>query len=279
MNYEALDEALTYLNEGIFNRFKKKKKEEANNIDSDTRSKIEKICITFASELQSKYGAKLKKISDEDTFDKVEVDYKPSYRYFDVDFSEISQDSYFELGDKFWKTTAKSLSSKLNKVIKIEDYKVADDIALLSFKYNIESVSEASVNEAISINYNKIEYEQEDKELFDRCVAKFKKRLSSIANDIADQLYDMIDSDVDDDDPDKKQYNSVSKIKSKLKVDNLIKFNRYSRDPYEGEFEIYLNIGSNILGDHFVIAYVNICQDGKENIFHKDYDVDVELEG
>ncbi len=148
---------------------------------------------------------------------------------------------------------------------------------------NYEALDEAlnyieAVNEAISINYSKIEYEQEDKELFDRCVAKFKKRLSSITNDIADQIYDIIDSDVDDEDPDKKQYNSVSKIKSKLKVD-LVKFNRYSRDPYEGEFEIYLNIGSNILGDHFIIAYVNICQDGKENIFHKDYDVDAQIEG
>ena len=147
MNYEALDEALAYLNEGIFDKFKKKKKEEANNIDSDTRSKIEKICKEFAKSLQSKYGAKLKKISDEDTFDKVEVDYKPSYNYFDVDFSEISQDSYFELGDKFWETILKQLYSKLSKVIKIEDYKFADDIALLSFKYNIESVSEASINE------------------------------------------------------------------------------------------------------------------------------------
>ncbi len=153
MNYEALDEALAYLNEGIFDRFKKKKKEEVNNIDSDTRSKIEKICTSFASELQSKHGAKLKKISDEDTFDKVEIYYKPSYSYFDVLFPEISQDAFFELadrfglGDKFWETAAKSLSSKLNKVIKIEDHKFGDDIALLSFKYNIESVSEASINE------------------------------------------------------------------------------------------------------------------------------------
>jgi hypothetical protein len=135
------------------------------------------------------------------------------------------------------------------------------------------------LNEGCIINYNKIEYEEEDKELFDICVAKFKKRLTNITNDIANQLYNIIDSDVDDDDPDKKQYNSVSKIKSKLKVDDLVKFNSYNRDPYEGEFEIYLNIGSNILGDNFIIAYVDICKDGKENIFHKDYSVNVEVEG
>ena len=135
-----------------------------------------------------------------------------------------------------------------------------------------------SISESMSVNYSKIKYEAEDKEAFDKCVDKFKKRFSNIVNDIADQLCDIIQDRIDEDEPDFKQYNSVSKVKSKLKVE-LAQFEKKYRDPYEGEFIIYLNIGSDMFGDHYIVAYVDICKDGQENIFHKDYDVDIQIEG
>ena len=137
---------------------------------------------------------------------------------------------------------------------------------------------DGKISESFSVNYSKIKYEEADKELFNRCVDKFKKRIAAIVNDISDQLCDMIKDRIGDDEPDFKQYNSVSKIKSKLKVD-LVQFEGRYRDPYDGEFAIYLDIGSDIFGDHFIIAYVNICKDGQQTIFHKDYEVDVQIEG
>lgn len=139
---------------------------------------------------------------------------------------------------------------------------------------------DGKISESFSVNYNKIkqvEYEEASEEVFKACIDKFKKRIANITNDIADQIYDKIEDYLDEDDPLYKQYNSVSKIKSKLKVE-LVQFRKAYRDPYEGEFIIYLYLGSEVFGDQTIVSYVNICKDGQQTIFHKDYEVDVQIE-
>ena len=135
-----------------------------------------------------------------------------------------------------------------------------------------------SMTESLTINYSKIKYKEQDKEIFDKCVAKLKKRINNIQGDIIDQVFSMIKDNLDEDDPEFKQYNSNTKIKSKIKVES-IQFERTYDDTYEGEFSVFLDLGSDIFGDHYIIAYISICKDGKETIFHTDYKVNVELEG
>ena len=134
------------------------------------------------------------------------------------------------------------------------------------------------IHESLTVNYDKIKYDSSEKEIFDKCVSKFKKRTANIINDIIDQLFSKIQDYLDEDDSEFVKYNSKAKVKSKAKVDT-VQFEKSSGDTYDGVFNIFLDIGSDMFGDQYIIAYVSICKDGKETIFHKDYGVNVEVEG